>query len=156
MSIAYFYTWTTYGTWLPGDDRGWFQRGGGFCAPERWREFSAALQMTDSAIVLDTEQRKLVEKTVADHCIVRCWDLHASNCRTNHVHVLITADERKIQRPREQFKAWCTRRLKELDVVRGTLQASIREDWWTQRGWDEYVDDEQSLARVRDYINEGQ
>jgi hypothetical protein len=25
--LAYFPTWTTYGTWLPGDDRGWRRKG---------------------------------------------------------------------------------------------------------------------------------
>jgi hypothetical protein len=24
-ALAYFLTWTTYGTWLPGDERGWVQ-----------------------------------------------------------------------------------------------------------------------------------
>jgi hypothetical protein len=24
--IAYFLTWTTYGTWLPGDERGWYAK----------------------------------------------------------------------------------------------------------------------------------
>jgi hypothetical protein len=26
--LAYFLTWTTYGTWLPGDERGWNRKGG--------------------------------------------------------------------------------------------------------------------------------
>lgn len=25
--LAYFITWTTYGTWLPGDPRGWVKEG---------------------------------------------------------------------------------------------------------------------------------
>ena len=25
--LAYFLTWTTYGTWLPGDERGWNRKG---------------------------------------------------------------------------------------------------------------------------------
>ena len=25
--LAYFITWTTYGTWLPGDERGWNRKG---------------------------------------------------------------------------------------------------------------------------------
>ena len=24
--LAYFLTWTTYGTWLPGDERGWSRK----------------------------------------------------------------------------------------------------------------------------------
>ncbi|HEX3998701.1 MAG TPA: hypothetical protein VHX65_09150 [Pirellulales bacterium] len=26
MAIAFFSAWTTYGTWLPGDARGWWER----------------------------------------------------------------------------------------------------------------------------------
>jgi hypothetical protein len=38
--------------------------------------------------------------------------LHAVNCRSNHVHVVVTAN-RDPDEVREQFKAWCTRRLKQ-------------------------------------------
>ena len=68
--------------------------------------------MTEDACILDLEQRRLVEKTIADHCRIRGWELHAVNCRTNHLHVVVTAD-RDADTVREQFKAWCTRKLKE-------------------------------------------
>jgi len=32
--LAYFLTWTTYGTWLPGDERGWVRRPGNSNLPE--------------------------------------------------------------------------------------------------------------------------
>src|SRR5438105_4921514 len=110
MAIAIFTTWTTYGTWLPGDERGWFQRGNGMQDPDELRKFTAALCMTDSAILLNLEQRKLVEATITQHCEIRRWELHAVNCRTNHVHAVITASNLAIEIPREQFKSWCTRR----------------------------------------------
>jgi hypothetical protein len=28
--LAYYLTWTTYGTWLPGDERGWVAKPGQF------------------------------------------------------------------------------------------------------------------------------
>ena len=89
MAIAFFSTWTTYGTWLPGDPRGWYQRGRGLQEPDALRQFEAALRMTESAVTLDSDQRRLVEKTIADHCAIRSWDLHAVNCRSNHVHVVV-------------------------------------------------------------------
>jgi len=157
MAIAYFSTWTTYGTWLPGDDRGWFQRGRGWREPDRMRAFEAALRMTEEAITLDPEQRRLVETVIAKHCAIRGWVLHAVNCRSNHVHVVVTAPDRAIEVPREQFKAWCTRALKELERTRPTGQPrSVREKWWTERGWDEYIDDEDGLADVSFYALEGQ
>lgn len=148
MALAYFSTWTTYGTWLPGDPRGWYQSGRGLREPDAARRFEAALLMTTTAVVLDPDQRRLVERTVADHCAVRGWVLHAVNCRSNHVHVVVTAPDRAIELPREQFKSWCTRRLAERQPNRRT--------WWTERGWDEYIDDDEALAAVIAYGVDGQ
>jgi hypothetical protein len=153
MAIAFFSTWTTYGTWLPGDPRGWYQRGRGLREPDARRRFEAALLMAEEALTLDAEQRRLVEKTIADHCAIRRWVLHSVNCRSNHVHVAVTAPDRKIELPREQFKAWCTRRLKELEQGRTSV---VRENWWTERGWDEYIDDEDALMNVNLYVLDGQ
>src|SRR5437016_2542771 len=125
MAIAYFSTWTTYGTWLPGDDRGWFSRNGGFQTPDLLRKLEAALRMNEHAVTLDAAQRKLVETTITKHCAIRKWMLHAVNCRSNHVHVVVTAAARNIEIPREQFKSWTTRRLK--------LAFPPRTSWWTQR-----------------------
>ncbi|MBY0457988.1 MAG: transposase [Gemmataceae bacterium] len=123
------------------------------------RRLEAELLMTESALVLDHDQRRVVEQTIAAHCAIRKWDLHAINCRSNHVHVVVTAPDRSIELPREQFKAWCTRRLKEraiLELLERALAADVRENWWTERGWDEYIDDEESLARVIAYVLDGQ
>jgi hypothetical protein len=154
MAIAFFSTWTTYGTWLPGDPRGWYEPLSGPQLGDRLKELRSHLRATESPLLLDREQRRLVEKTIADHCRIRKWTLHAVTCRMNHVHALVTAIGRDIEIPREQFKAWCTRKLKELDVARGPID--VREDWWTERGWDEFVDDERGLSDVGVYILEGQ
>jgi REP element-mobilizing transposase RayT len=157
MAIAYFSTWTTYGTWLPGDSRGWFKRAKGGQISSSIREFAATLRMTEDAVTLDQQRRQIVEKTIVDHCIVRGWILHAVNCRTNHVHAVVSAPDRSLRIPRVQFKAWCTRKLmdydRSLELVRGS---SLRENWWTERGWDEYIDNERELADVVAYVCERQ
>jgi hypothetical protein len=100
MAIAFFSTWTTYGTWLPGDQRGWYRAGRGLQEPDAMRRLEAALLMTESALTLDAEQRRVVEKTIADHCMIRKWTLRGVNCRSNHVHVAVTAPGRDIEVPR--------------------------------------------------------
>ena len=154
MAIAFFSTWTTYGTWLPGKEREWFERGKGIQPPDFLRKLEAALRMTEDAVTLDSSQRGLVEKTIADHFAIRGWTLHAVNCRSNHVHVVVTAPGRAIEIPREQFKAWCTRKLKEQAQLHRS--ALVRENWWTVRGWDVYIDDEEHLQQVIAYVMEGQ
>jgi REP element-mobilizing transposase RayT len=149
VAIAYFSTWTTYGTWLPGDDRGWFHSGRGWRDPDQGQAFAAALRMSADAVILTPVQRELVQSVIAEHAAFRGWELHAVNCRRNHVHVVVSAAGRPIELPREQFKSWTTRRLKE-------LSGGERSDWWTERGWDVYIDDLDDLAAVVEYVPDGQ
>jgi REP element-mobilizing transposase RayT len=80
--------------------------------------------------------------------------LHAVNCRTNHLHVVVTApgDPKKV---RSQFKAWCTRALKRLAQRQGE-DATIRENWWAERGSQRYINDEASLEAAVIYVRDGQ
>jgi hypothetical protein len=55
--LAYFLTWHTYGTWLPGDERGWVEYRKGWKPPDAERELQAGAAMTEQACVLDAEQR---------------------------------------------------------------------------------------------------
>jgi REP element-mobilizing transposase RayT len=158
-ALAYFLTWPTYGTWLPGDERGWVAYGKGSQLPDPIRKLEAEARMTEDACLLDPEQRRLVEKTIKDHCQIRGWHLHAVNCRSNHLHVVVTAD-REPETVRDQFKAWCTRRLKELEKVRQndprTPKRPIRQKWWAERGSRRYIGDERSLEQAIWYVSEGQ
>src|SRR5262249_7889148 len=95
---------------LPGDERGWVLYGKGAQPPDPIRKLEAEARMSEDACILDQTQRRLVEKTIADHCRIRGWDLHAVNCRSNHLHVVVTAD-RDPDEVREQFKAWCRSRV---------------------------------------------
>ena len=91
--LAYFLTWPTYGTWLPGDERGWIQYGRGWQFPDAVRELEAEAKMTECACRLDGEQRDAVERQIAETCAIRGWELHAVNCRSNHAHVVVTANQ---------------------------------------------------------------
>ena len=154
--LAYYLTWTTYGTWLPGDERGWVAKPGQFRAPDVKRKDAAQRLMTEPALTLSPEQRCLVEDTIADHCRIRGWHLHAVNCRTQHVHVVVTAPKRKPEVIMDQFKAWCTRRLKERQQARHPLHRAVRQNWWTQRGSKRWLNDEKSLEEAIRYVMEEQ
>jgi hypothetical protein len=87
--------------------------------------------------------------------------LHAVNCRSNHAHVVVTADQApKIVR--NQLKAWCSRRLKELEAVRHDAQGRevdatpLRENWWAERGSQRFINDSESLEAAILYVRDGQ
>ena len=106
--------------------------------------------MREDARILDREQRSLVEQTVADHCRIRAWDLHAVNCRSNHVHVVLTARVSPAD-VREQLKAWSTRRLKELERQRRQTEYK---NWWAERGSGRFINDEAGLENVIRYVRD--
>lgn len=154
--LAYFLTWTTYGTWLPGDERGWVEKPGQFRAPDGELQETAQRRMTEPALTLDAAQRRIVEDTIDDHCRIRGWHLHAVSARTQHVHVVVTAPGRKPDEVMDQFKAWCSRRLKEHERSRQSTGARIRQNWWTQRGSKRWLNDGDSLEAAVLYVREGQ
>jgi hypothetical protein len=154
--LGYLLTWTTYGSWLPGDARGWVSKPGQFRAPDKGREVAARQRMTEPAVTLDIDQRQIVEDTIAAHCRIRGWHLHVVNARTEHVHVVVTAPGRKPDDVMDQFKAWCTRKLGEHERARITAAGDYRQDWWTQGGSKRWLNDGNSLEAAILYVREGQ
>ena len=151
--LAFFMTWSNYGTWLPGDERGWIEYHHGWKFPDPARKLEAEARMSEDACLLDAVERALVEKTIEEHCRRRGWELYAVNCRSNHLHVVVAAHA-KPDMMRAQFKARCTRRLKELAARRGA--AHVRDNWWAERGSRRYLNDEASLADATAYVKDGQ
>jgi len=162
-SLAYFITWTCYGTWLPGDDRGWTKWQKGQKIPQPLLADWCKEQMTEEPIVLTVQQRTIVEETIAKHCEIRYWYLHAVNCRSNHCHVVVTASNHNGEQVRDQLKAWCTRRLKQA-AEQESMKAegrkpsgdSARENWWTRNGSVRYLFDNASLEAAIRYTLDAQ
>ncbi|QDT16930.1 transposase [Alienimonas californiensis] len=146
--LALFLTWTTYGTHLPGDARGWSQRGQRGLPPHPQRERFAARRMAATPCVLNLAQRELVLETIRAHCRIRSWPLHAVAVRTNHVHVVLSAPQVDPPEVRRQLKASTARRLKE-DQPR-------RDRWWTEGGDVQFLDTEADVADASEYVGTAQ
>ena len=83
--LAYFLTWTTYGTWLPGDERGWNRKGEPeILPPNALFVEMAQSQLKEPSFTLSTKSRTLVEETIRRHCEIRGWALHALNEESRH------------------------------------------------------------------------
>jgi REP element-mobilizing transposase RayT len=155
--LAYHITWTTYGTWLPGDGRGWIKSGVlGIQPPDPAREDAASAIMVEDAVTLTPAQRGIVEQTITEHCRIRGWKLHAVNARTNHVHLVVTAvpDPDTVM---NQFKAWCSRKLSDdAGLTEKVAVKAGRRHWFTEGGDKEIIEDEEYLNNAIRYVNEGQ
>jgi REP element-mobilizing transposase RayT len=147
--LGFFLTWTTYGTWLPGDQRGWVEYHHGWQFPRLARELEAAARMTENACRLNEPQRTAVERQIHETCCHRGWHLHAVNCRSNHIHVVVTATETDPKKLRSDLKAWATRCLKH-------EREATRNNWWSERGSIRYLYNEESLHAAIRYVVEGQ
>jgi len=146
--IAFFLTWTTYGTWLPGDERGWHQKSGGPRDPNQLFEEMSQRDLKETPFVMTAKDREIVNSTIHKHCGIRNWCLHAVNARSNHVHVVVAAPDYHPETVRDQFKAWCTRELKPYHPGRERL--------WTEGASVRWINNEADLETVIVYTNEAQ
>jgi REP element-mobilizing transposase RayT len=151
--LAYHLIWTTYGSWLPGDVRGWIQLGVyGVQPPDPQREQRAREMMAEEEVILTREQRDIVEQAIRDHCRVRGWLLHTVNARSNHVHVVVTPDCDG-EAARDQFKMWASRRLSDAaGLTKQVARKAGRRHWWTESGDAPAIWDERYLENAIEYV----
>ena len=77
--IGFFLTWNTYGTWLPGDQRGWVEYHHGWKFPDPVLEFECRARMTEDACILSMDQRNAVAAQIEETCRIRGWQMHVVN-----------------------------------------------------------------------------
>jgi REP element-mobilizing transposase RayT len=151
---GYFLTFTTYGTWLHGDERGTVDYYHNTYGSDRLgespkRKNIVSKRLSNDAVVLDDKSRSLIHHVIIDVSAYRGWTLHAVNVRTNHVHVVVSADSPP-ERILIDFKARATRALTDARIIsRGTKV-------WTRHGSTKYLWDDTQLASASRYTLEGQ
>src|SRR5687768_3264163 len=114
---AYLCTFTTYGTWLHGDERGSVDdehniSGLPFAPPSFNRTQFHRAAMKWPEFIIDAKSRGVILHTthgVFDH---RKWSLFALNIRMTHIHLVGHAPDGGNKMIKD-VKAWCTRRLRE-------------------------------------------
>ena len=148
--LAYFMTWTVYGTHLPGSEKWWRNRSEISLPPRPKLEEWCRKQLRHPVFTLSVDERQVVKSTVEIHANFRNWKLWAMNARTNHVHVVISAQSDLWDVIRDQLKAYCTRDLR-LDFSRWRGRPV-----WTKGGDCEFIDTMDELENVINYVLYGQ
>ena len=147
--IAYFITWTVYGTFLQGDYR-WWRKKGRSQSPQPLLEQWHRDRLKHDVILLNEEHREIVENEIEKHCEHRNWHLWIASARTNHVHAVVTAVNHSGSKTRDQLKANCTRGLRE------QFKIFIDRPVWTVGGDWKCINDEDDLERAIIYGGEAQ
>lgn len=145
---TWFLTWTSYGTWLHGDTRGWHDRKTDFY-PGKYKadpmlEERRRRQLKHPPVVFTPEMRQAVEAAIHEVCTHRGWKLEAINVRTTHVHAVVVA-QRTADDVLRDFKAYATRRLRK----DGLLSASM--EVWTEGGNKRHLASDEAVAECCNY-----
>jgi REP element-mobilizing transposase RayT len=146
--LAYFLTWTCYGTWLPGDERGWVDKHDAgpntpYKPPDPLRRACAAAHMDEPPVIFSLQKRMLVDTAIRETCTYRGWFIHRLSVRSNHVHVVVTAPHTTPESAMQALKANATQALNGL---------GRRKHWWTDGGSKRYLNDERSLRSAIEYV----
>jgi REP element-mobilizing transposase RayT len=152
--LAYLISFRTYGTWLHGDERGStnrFRNNYGdphVSANKGWHRYNRKRLKTDP-FFLGPRERGSVDQAIRETCRIRKWHLQALNVRTNHVHTVVTANN-KPGRVLNAFKANATRQLRQ-DQLWCHLFSP-----WADKGSEIRLWNERSVATAIAYVVDGQ
>jgi len=112
-----FLTFRTYGTWLPGDKRGWVARDGRGSKSARPKlEAHCRKIMRQPPMVLSSSMRSFVDTAIRGYCLRRGWRVLALSVRSNHIHLLLLSD-RPAFKAMAQIKAAVTAALRAAGLI---------------------------------------
>jgi hypothetical protein len=107
--IAYMATWTTYGTWLPGDERGYVDNKGQLQnADEKLFEKSKELQQSP-IVKLNSSEKKIAKQTILDEARRIGHKIIILAVCSNHVHLLAKPYQEPINKVIGRYKSLTTR-----------------------------------------------
>jgi REP element-mobilizing transposase RayT len=155
IPLGYLITIRTYGTWLPGDERGSIDRyhnvyRGPRVPPNPIMEQQARAKLKSEPLILDAIKREVVADAITEVCQNRGWLLRALNVRTNHAHSVVTIGALKPSRALNAFKAYGTRKLRENSLW------LFDHSPWADKGSERWLWTEVSIFYACDYVINGQ
>ena len=157
----WFLTWTTYGTWLPDDERGFVgevlnESGELFnfnevntppAPPNPNLRAAAERVMKSSPLFLDLAQATVLFEQFQETSSVRGWVLIAVAVMRGHLHILVGVpgdpDPEKLL---QAFKSYGSRKLNQ------GWSKPASDTWWTERGSKRKLPDEKAVAAAINYI----
>ena len=141
-TLGYLVTWTTYGTWLQGDARGWVEDGSTYQAFPRIEEANRK-QMQHPAVRLTRGEQDVVREAILGKARERAQKVCAISVRSSHVHIVLEYDACPISQAVQAYKNSATVSLKKNGFC-GRV--------WTS-GYDKrYCFDEDALRKRIEYV----
>jgi REP element-mobilizing transposase RayT len=101
--LGYMLTWTTYGTWLQGDDRGYVLNGKVLNANPALRTANLH-RLKNPAVFLTPKQREVVYKSILDEAKTLGQEILAAAVDPDHVHLVAKPIPKTIGRVVAHYK----------------------------------------------------
>lgn len=156
----WFLTWTTYGSWVPGDPRGstsathsldrkieLHNRPGTLPAPpnEALERYAHEIRK-HPVVILDRHMAAIIDEQLRDTAAWRGWKVLILAIMVTHVHVVIrvSGDPRPSQLLKD-LKSYASRRLNRHEPRRCGR-------WWTDSGSARFLEDEIGLVNAIAYV----
>src|ERR1051325_7009432 len=105
--------------------------------------------MSHAPVVLNDSQREVVTGAINEVCRHRDYGLCAVSVRTNHFHVVVSAQS-KPEPIADTFKSYSTRKLRNLGLIGKTVKP------WARGKSRRYLWKPKHVARAVDYVLYGQ
>ncbi len=152
--LAFFITFTTYGSWLPGDERGWIDRsristGDAVRAGDPARHARNASSCSSRRVTLSGQMRAVVEQAIRATCVAAEWEVIALWVGQNHVHALV-ASGCSATRTLSRLKGQATFALRQASLL------APNSALWSRQGSTRYLWKQQSVTQVQYYIEQMQ
>src|SRR5437660_9601324 len=153
--LGFLITFRSYRTWLHGEERGSVDRrhynryGTPGMPPNKRLLAEETMALRHAPVILNREQRTVVEDAIRKVCEQRKYTLHAVNARSNHVHSVVTAP-RKPEYVLNSFKSYATRKLRETNLLNESIKP------WARHGSTPYLWTEDDVQAAIDYVINGQ
>jgi REP element-mobilizing transposase RayT len=105
--------------------------------------------MTQAPYEMDHIRRDAVLRAIKAVCAHRSWSLYAAHVRTNHIHIVVSAEETP-ERVMNSFKAYASRKLSELGLDSPTRKR------WARHGSTRYLNGDKNISAAIRYIVDDQ
>ncbi len=161
MDRYWLLTWTTYGTWLPGDERGFVSNVRGGEGPEvrhnvpgtepdarqRGLWLAAKANMVGPTVYLSAEHARLILKQFQETAHYRGWELLAVAIMANHIHLVVgVPGDPEPDTLLRDFKSYASRRLNK------AFARPQSGTWWTESGSRRKLPDKTAVRRAVQYV----
>jgi len=140
-TVGYMITWTTYGTWLQGDERGYVKNGEILPSNEKLKSANQQQQKFQT-VRLDSNQRQIAEKAILDEAKRVNQKIPALAICSNHVHLVAQANDEPINLFVRRYKV----------AVTNALRKYFPDKIWTA-GYDKrYCFSQEDLTKKIQYV----